>query len=245
MSGDHLFGGGVYPYSDFLVTGRWLELVRQIRVILPYSGHNLAGLIRNMVLAPIVQTYLPFWRKVPSPVPWLCKQYYRLYQECFAHLDKGAGMLPGRKLRLKILRDRLLPHLLEMTNLQAAGYEIELQHLLLDHRLIEFALSLPIERTFHDTNSKFIVRNAMRGYLPDDVLKLYYKITPETIARRGLREREQAKVWRLMTKMRAAELGFVDEKALQDRYEGYCNGEHQDETFWYTLTLEDWLRRYF
>ena len=130
-------------------------------------------------------------------------------------------------------------------NQQAEEYAIEFRHPWLDHRLVEFAASLPTEQTFRAATYKFIVRNAMKGYLPDSVLNLQDKIVPTAIATRGLRERECDKVWALITNMRAAELGFVDEGRLQQAYQDYLKGRNQSASFWYTITLEDWLRRHF
>jgi len=245
LSGDHLFGGNVFAYSDLLLTGHWLELGQQIHHHLSHSKMGLLGVLRRMVLGPILHAYLPLWRKRSSvPVPWLGEKYRSLYQECFVRSDKSYGMLPGRQQRLNTLRDPLLPQGVERSHLQAAEHNIELRRPLLDHRLIEFAASLPTTQTFRAAQRKIIVRNAMRGYLPDDVLDRWGKIYPTAIAERGLKEREQAKVWALMTNMRAAELGFVDEQRLQQTYRDYLAGK-ENSLFWHTLTLEDWLRRYF
>jgi asparagine synthase (glutamine-hydrolysing) len=132
-----------------------------------------------------------------------------------------------------------------MLTAQAARHGIELRHPLLDHRLFEFAASLPTAQTFAAGMRKIILRNAMRGRLPDEVVDRRGKTYPAAIARRGLRERERAKVWSLVTNMRAADLGFVDEQRLRQAYGDYLTGRSDSSLFWHTLTLEAWLRRYF
>jgi len=92
---------------------------------------------------------------------------------------------------------------------------------------------------------KIILRNAMRGFLPDRVVNRRDKVYPNAIAERGLRERERAKVWALMTNMVAAEMGFVDEARLREEYQRYLDRQTRSALFWYTLTLESWLREYF
>jgi asparagine synthase (glutamine-hydrolysing) len=243
VSGDHLFGGNVFAYPDLFLTGRWLALVRQLRQHLPRSAFSLTGLLRRMLLGPIRAAYWPS-RRLAAPVPWLAEAYRPLYDECLQAPIPERHLLPGRQQRLAALRDPLLPQIAELSNLQAAEHGIELRHPLLDHRLFEFAASLPTDQTFRAAWRKVIVRNAMRGVLPDEVLDRFDKIYPTAIADRGLREREQAKVWPLLTRMRAAELGFVDEGRLRDAYRAYLDGK-EGALFWHTLTLEDWLRRYF
>ena len=245
-SGDHLFGGDVFSYPDLLLTGHWVELVRQVKANLPYSGLSLGDLIRVGVLSPIAQAYLPFKRKSRKrSVPWLTAQYQQIYLDCFADLEEHAYGLPGKQQRLDHLRDRSLAHIAENMNLLADDYEIELRHPLCDHRLFEFAATIPSTQTYRAAVRKIIMRNAMRGYLPDQVVGMIYKILPSAIVIRGLREREQSKVMALMTNMRAAEMGFVDERRLNENYSDYVSGKHDDDLFWDTLTLEDWLRRYF
>ena len=70
------------------------------------------------------------------------------------------------------------------------------------------------------------------------------KTTPEAIFDRGLRDRERDRVWPLLTRMRSADLGLVDEEKLRETYQRYLAGEAK-HGFWPALTLEDWLRRYF
>jgi hypothetical protein len=89
------------------------------------------------------------------------------------------------------------------------------------------------------------MRNAMRGRLPDSVVNMRGKIVPTLISQRGLREREQAKVWDYLTNMRAAALGYVDEAPLRSAYQSFIDGKTHDTRFFYALMLEDWLRRHF
>jgi asparagine synthase (glutamine-hydrolysing) len=248
MSGDHLFGGNVFAYPDLLLTGRWLELARQVRYHLPRSTMklSLSQVIRRMILAPIRQAYLPGWRgNAAPPAPWLRPSVTELYQTELNRPPERGWMLPGRLGRFHMLGHPSLPRQVEAINRQAERNGVDFRHPLLDHRLIEFALSLPTDQTFRASQRKIIVRNAMRGLLPSSIIDMWDKIIPGAIFHRGLRERERAKAWRLMTDMRAAEMGFVDELILRSAYQDYLDGKTDNTLFWHTLPLEDWLRRWF
>jgi asparagine synthase (glutamine-hydrolysing) len=127
----------------------------------------------------------------------------------------------------------------------AAAHGLAVRSPLLDHRLAEFAVRLPVDQTFRAGQRKIILRNAMRGVLPDAVVDMWGKIVPTVIADRGLREREQEKVRGYMRNMRAADLGYVDEAPLRQAYDDYVVGKTDSTMFWFAITLEDWLRRYF
>jgi asparagine synthetase B (glutamine-hydrolysing) len=182
------------------------------------------------------------------PKPWLRAEHHTLFRDTFARAlaPSQTWILPGRAQRFRILRDLSIRPVMEQVNRRARlRHGVELRHPLLDHRLFEFAASLPTTQTFRAGQRKIIMRNAMRGILPDEIVDMWGKIYPTAISERGLREREQAKVWALMTNMRAAELGLVDEQRLRQAYQDYLDRKTDNVLFWYTLTLEDWLRRYF
>ena len=236
ISGDHLFGIANHVYPDLLLTGQWGELFRQLSH-LPSAHVCSLRFIRGELLGPIVRTYIMRRRKAVSPCAWLAKGCYEQYYEYFALPAPLPMMLPGRQMRLDILRHRRINHIAETMNLEAGENRIEFRHPLLDHRLMEFAVSLPTMQTYRTGIHKVILRNAMRDYLPDEVVSLGAKIYPGAIADRGLKERAQSKIWGLLTNMRATALGFIDETRLQETYRSYLVGEHTDASFWYTVTL--------
>jgi asparagine synthase (glutamine-hydrolysing) len=244
LSGDHLFGGDVFSYPDLLVTGRWRKLVSEIREQSRHSELSAAAILRWMTLAPVANTYLPGWeRERTQPVPWLGEALRRETLPPPPALPRR--LLPGRRERLRLLRDPLLPAVASLLTRQAARHGIDFRHPLLDHRMFEFAAALPTAQSFSAGKRKLILRSAMRGRLPDSVLDRRGKTYSDAIARRGLRERERDKVWALMTDMRAAQMGYVDERRLRTAYDDYLAGRSQSTLFWHSLTLEAWLRRYF
>ena len=243
-SGDDLFGGGVFSYPDLLLTGRWLRLARGVRDHVRYPNISLVPVIRQGILGPIAQTYLPLRRwAVRPPVPWLGKRYREWHRDLSPPVSRR--LLPGRWQRLRHLREPFLPFVAEFVTRQAAHHGVEFRHPLLDSRLVEFAARLPSSQTFRGGRRKIIVRNAMRGYLPDEILDQPGKLYPTAIVDRGLRDREQAKVQRWLTQMRAAELGLVDEARLREAYSAYVQGKSRSCMFWHAMTLEAWLRKYF
>ena len=234
--GDHLFGGNG-AYADLLLIGRGLGLGRR-------WDASLSEVLRGLVLGPIVRAYLtPRRDATPAPVPWLGARS-RSTSWRSSSPEAPRSLLPGRRQRLRLARNRCIVEAVEAVTRQASGAGIDLRHPLLDHRLAEFAVILPSDQSLRAGEPKHILRNAFRGYLPDEVLDRRYKIVPSTIADLGFREREQAKVWGLMTDMRAADLGFVDEKRLRDGYREYLAGR-SNTRFWFAITLEAWLRQHF
>ncbi len=245
-SGDLLFGGsGWMVFPDLLLDGRWRELLRQMGAERRVSGRGLARTAWISLLRPLARARLPRWRPASwNAAPWLCRRHRETWRELRRAGLPPRSHPPGRAERLSRLTDRWIGQVLERENRRARSRGVDLRHPLMDHRLIEYAATLAPQLLYRDGLSKSVVREAMRGILPARVLERPRKVTPIAIAERGLREREIDKVRALLTGMRAAELGFVDERRLRTAYERYLGGRG-DPRFWHTLTLEDWLRRHF
>jgi asparagine synthase (glutamine-hydrolysing) len=60
--------------------------------------------------------------------------------------------------------------LLPKVDVATMAYSVEARSPMLDHELMEFAARLPIDQKLNDGDSKAVLRSAMRGKLPDEVL---------------------------------------------------------------------------
>jgi asparagine synthase (glutamine-hydrolysing) len=246
ITGDHLFGEAIPSYPDLFLTGHWVALFQQLQSHRRHSPVSMYHLVKWYMLGPIAACYAPWLvQSRARAAPWLHRRYVSVYDACLGQPDRPAGLLPGRQQRLNLLRDRNLPRIVEILGGMGAAYGVECRHPLTDHRLMEFAARLPTHQSYRGGLQKVIMRQAMRGLLPDTILNQRTKIVPSALGEKGLKEMEREKVWKLLTNMRAAELGYVDEDQLQQNYREYLAGNNGDALFWHTLCLEDWLRRYF
>lgn len=245
-AGDELFGRFITPFADLLLTGRFSSFYSGLSEFAELTNWPYARLIRRTLVSPIVHALLPgrAVKKLTAP-PWLagtCKQQYRQYFTCEKHTRYR--MLPNRIQRFKNISSSKIMYGVASLNRRAHQNGIELVHPLLDHRLLEFAAALPVAQCFNRGLDKAIVRNAMRGFLPDSILDRKHKIHPGKIGESALRNQENNKVLELMTGMRAAELGYVDETRLRLDYSDYVKGKSNDTGFWNAITLEAWLRQH-
>ncbi len=240
-SGDHLFGGRIEPAADLLLTGRWGALREELAAHREENGVTDWQLLRHRILGPMFRAYWPSVRPQGEPtLPWL-------EPEALADppADRRWGPLahlPGRRERWRRLHDPLLPRILAETTAAAGRAGVKLRHPLVDHRLIELAAALPSEACYHRRQTKSILRELLRDHLPAEVVEQPGKIVPNTIAERGLREREIPKAEALMTDMRLEALGLVNEARLRAHYRQYVERGTGTSTFWHTLSLEAWLR---
>ena len=84
-----------------------------------------------------------------------------------------------------------------------------------DRRLIELALALPPDQLQRGDQSKFILRQAMKGLVPDPVLQRRDKAEFSAV---GAREYESDTIARLIHSSRIAEQGWIDQARVTAMY---------------------------
>jgi len=89
--------------------------------------------------------------------------------------DEGPRVVPiGRSaLKTRLYADLMLGHLQELlryTDRNSMAHSREVRLPFLDHRLIEFCLRLPDRFLYRDGQSKWILRESLRGLVPDQIL---------------------------------------------------------------------------
>jgi asparagine synthase (glutamine-hydrolysing) len=247
LGGDELFGGVVFGYGDLLLAGQVRPLVHLLGQHVPASSLGLPLLLWRHVLGPLLSQSLQRRRSRVARVdgsPWIAR---RLVQSV------ADAQVPSGWQRRRPSWSRRL----EQAGQQAASWEIaeltqlgrrlglEIVHPLLDRRLVEFAVSLPAWEACRGGIPKRVLREAFAHRLPRQVVDARGYVVPAAIYRREIADRQSAKVWNLLTDMRAADLGFVSQSLLRSAYARFQGGEDLPPTFWRALCLEAWLRRVF
>ncbi|MEP7013745.1 MAG: asparagine synthetase B family protein [Acidobacteriota bacterium] len=236
-AGDFAFGS-VFPFADLFLTGRWLRLAREVRAYRNRVDAYVPWVVRYQILGRSARWFLPITRV--NPPPWLGAAL----REVLPHPPSTYRFaLPGDRERRHMLEN---PRRFAITAAQTAEgreFGIDLRHPWIDSRVVDLARRVPAAWTFKDGYSKALVRRAMRGLLPDEILDRPEKIYPTELFLRALRGPERSKIEPLLSNMLAAELGFVEPNALRKAVEDCARGDWRGAMFWHSLTLEAWLRR--
>lgn len=117
------------------------------------------------------------------------------------------------------------------------------RHPFLDRRLIEFALALPEEQRWRDNQTKYVLRQAMRGLLPDSVLERRSKggsglIYKEAIARES--------AGGVLQSLRLSAEGYIDARVVTEMHDRCMQGDVLPlGPVWMILALECWFRTAF
>ena len=113
----------------------------------------------------------------------------------------------------------------------------------LDHELMEFTARLPDHLKLSRSNSKFILREAMKGLLPDEIISRGKMGFPVPFGK-WIRGEAKHLVDEYIISERALSRGIFDAEYVLNLVARHDLGENHDERLWALLNFEMWQRRF-
>jgi asparagine synthase (glutamine-hydrolysing) len=137
-----------------------------------------------------------------------------------------------------------LPALLRFEDRNSMAHSIEARVPFLDHRLVEYALSLPTGSKLRGAETKSVMRRALAGTLPDAVRsrrdKIGFRAEPGVTWTLGARQREA-----MVATRNSYEERWIDGAALGRLIDGGPSadaGVEAEFALWRAVNLKLWLR---
>lgn len=178
------------------------------------------------------------------------------YQEALAEVPKLNGET-GKDARIREISylsiTRFLPTLLDRKDRMSMATGLEVRVPFCDHRLVEYVFNIPWNIKTVGNQNKGILRRAMKGFLPDDVLerkKSPYPSSPDPKYLAATRQQALEVLDDSASPLR----NLVDERAVRQLAESSYNpAEHRPwfgqimatpQMFHYLLQTDAWLREY-
>jgi asparagine synthase (glutamine-hydrolysing) len=152
-------------------------------------------------------------------------------------------------LLLDVTQNRLPMHL-RVGDRVTSAFSLESRCPYLDHRIIEFSFSLPETQKIRYGWGKYVMRNAMKGFIPESVRRRKKFGTPIPLERwmKDLRE----EIREVFNSSKFRKRGYFNQPAVLEAFDRYCDGklsriERQSyaDVFWRILNLELWLETFF
>ncbi len=137
------------------------------------------------------------------------------------------------------------------SDLVSSAFSLEPRFPFLDHRIVEFALALPRSQQVRNGLSKYVLRSAMKGALPDAVrMSRKHFGTPVPLQR--WMKQLGPNIEAVFKSKKFRERKYFNQHAVMEAYKRFCNGETdqlssswQAYVFWRILNLELWLEVFF
>ena len=260
QGGDEVFGGYAkfrYAYlASLLRSGRLLRFAREAGAMLtqgdlyyvlnlrrgyrylPTRLRRLLGV--DSLLEGVLRTD---WDRALGGESTPATRWWRYAKE-------GASAQTGVSVMQRIQVDDImmdtLPLLLRMEDRSSMAFSLEARVPLLDHKLVEYGISLPDHLKVHHGWSKFAIREAMRGVLPDTVRERTSKLGFAAPDRRWLAHDLRPQVTALIEDSLRCER-YVDVAALRRWYASPQAAGASEEAYlglFRILALEMWMRAF-
>jgi asparagine synthase (glutamine-hydrolysing) len=189
LAGYH--SGFAYYFRSLIGRGRWCELGRAIYERHRWHGVPIVDLLRlavGLLLAGRVRNFLPRRQKASAPHGWLDSPAFRTLdtsEGAFNEAVRREGLPPVRglgELCLAMTQATNLPMLLRYEDRSSMAHGVEARVPFLDHRLVEFSISLGDRHKIVGGDTKRVLRRAMKGIVPDAIAARRDKLgfaTPE------------------------------------------------------------------
>ncbi|MDH5770989.1 MAG: asparagine synthase (glutamine-hydrolyzing), partial [Candidatus Bathyarchaeota archaeon] len=133
----------------------------------------------------------------------------------------------------------------------SSAFSMECRHPFLDHRIVEFAFSLPATQKIRDGWTKYVARNAMKGFIPEVIRNKRKKLGTPIPQQRWMRELRQ-NIRKLFESNKFRERKYFNQPAILEVFDRYCEGrlsrierQYYSNVLWRILNLELWLETFF
>jgi asparagine synthase (glutamine-hydrolysing) len=262
--GDPLFGDGIVDYLGVLRARGPVALWRQAGAQAEREQKGRRAVLQRDLARRIPAAIWPSYRAVqarrwlrrvvPGGVPW--SPWVRPEAVAAHGLRWGASdAVPRSTLAGEARRRRhdaiVAPHhalSAEYLERRFARAGIRYADPWSDRRIADWVLSIPPHRITSDGADKWVLREAMRGLLPEFARSGAFRADPGSVYTYGLLEGSESAVRELLTQPLTSERGYVDAAVLMAAYERYQGGHWPGLTewnsFWRWVALERWLRIY-
>ena len=245
QGGDEVLAG----YDRYIATGvRALALsghpVQARRLARSFAAVRgvTASLYGRQALFPLVPASLLAWRRRVSPVFTPA----RLAGPRLQPMGNGQPAGAFRSLRAHLVADLTafsVPGLVHGEDRCSMAFSREIRLPFLDHRLVEALMAAPQELKLRDGETKYLLRQAMSGRLPEAVRTRSDKKGYPTPVGRWLRTSGRAEAQAVIESPELAARGYLDVREVQRLFREHGEGTADHGLLlWQCLGLEYWAR---
>jgi asparagine synthase (glutamine-hydrolysing) len=138
-----------------------------------------------------------------------------------------------------------LPRVLRSVDRESMAFSRELRVPLLDHRIVEFAFSLPLNQRIRNGHMRYFMRNAAMKYLPKELAR-----TPKRSVPMPQREwsQKELKPWitSILTSPSFKAREYFNQREVIKEYNRFCREKNPKNAFhiWQWVSIEMWHRAF-
>jgi asparagine synthase (glutamine-hydrolysing) len=239
---------GYHPYFGFYLselarTLRFHEFIEEYRKIQSHYHYSYSWILGHLMVCLLP---LPWSRVIRNRVLLQKNKWLNVYDNSMREIEfqqKYKNIFFDRL--YQSLMNLTLPRLLHSEDRNSMAHSIEARVPFLDYRLVEFIFSLPMNQIIRNGMTKVILRETMKGIIPETVRTRLDKmgfVTPEDAWFKGVL-RDQ--VLEILDSKSFVQRGYFDIEEVKKTFYRHCRGEiNLSSTIWRWVNLELWFRTF-
>lgn len=250
--GDEVLGGYVHHHLAFLVDllrdAHFKRVATELRCYARNHHLGLTACLRQVLLR-FASASTPQLLKRSVGRLWSTNPSY--LQPYFAKCHEG--QLSGRIFRHggSLLKQDLLesfwyaplPAWLHLEDRNSMAFSIESRNPFLDYRVVELLFRVPYQMRFRDGMSKYILREAMRGVLPEEVRSRTDKQGFQSAGEQWFRSELHGVIHDILASPSLRDRGYLDQQKILEGFERHARGDANLRfAIWSWVCLELWFR---
>jgi asparagine synthase (glutamine-hydrolysing) len=198
---------------------------------------------RNAALNEIRSTGTTIDGTIPVRPDLLCSDFLARYSGNTKYSQHTENLVTNAL--IDYLEVRKIPRNTRMKDRMSMAHGLELRLPFLDHRLVEYALSLPPKYLFLGGNTKSIIRHALDEDMNPRVRNATKRSIQAPQGRWLMAEPLKSYVWDLISSRKFNERGIFDVSATKIAFEEFCHGKYSNSFFvWQWINVEEWFRTF-
>ncbi len=250
--GDEILNGYpqdfIYLFADLLRGGHLLSVRRELSAYRALHGHSrLSALLQALKILASLHGPPSLKRAFRSALG--NHSHHVLEPEFLRRTGQRPelGLQGGSCLRTATymgLRIYPVPGWLHFEDRNSMAFSVESRIPLLDYRLVEYTYRLPGDQKIRDGLTKFVLRNALKGILPEVIRNRTDKkgfLAPTDL---WMKEEMKERVRTLFSSEQFRARGYLKPEAVLAELDRHCRGEKNLRlTLWSWVNLELWFRQ--
>ncbi len=236
LAGYHYFYG--FYFKELLKNFEIAELIKEIAYYL--QKHKSLFALKSFLFF-LLPKKLRLQARV-SKAEYIQDEFFKKHQ--------GENIIAGELYGAKSLKEALinhfeykLEHLLKWSDLNSMHFSLESRVPFLDYRLVEQTLSLQNDAYIKKGLTKYILRESMKGILPEKIRMRYDKVGFATPEDEWFREEFfQELIFDILKNPREDFVKYIDTTKALERYKKHLNKEiNCSKDIWKWINLHFWL----
>jgi asparagine synthase (glutamine-hydrolysing) len=241
------FLAGYHPFfgtrlAELLRKGTWREFARQYQAVRKSQGYSHSWLLAHTAV-PFADQYYPALRKGVSRF----RNELVPPERSYTNPPRRSGRFRDlfRQSLYQLLTETSLPALLHYEDRNSMAHSIEARVPFLDHRLVEYAFSLPSEWIMNGGVTKVVLRKGLKDILPEAVRSRKDKMGFATPGGLWLRTVLRNRAEEILQSKKFRERGYFDGPKVLKAFKRHCLGE-EDIHFklWRWINVELWFEMF-